>query len=279
VQDLLKHYLQRWKLSNPQPLAQTNTSDVYTVDFNGATVVLKILNEIGIADEGGGAVALSCFNGKGAVRLLHHDNGAHLLEYVGGTDLVPMVQEGNDEQATLIIADVLNQLHSAYTGTQPENLRTLRSWFRALFKQAEQDKQAGINSIYVRAAPVADVLLSKPQHETVLHGDIHHENIRYHEQRGWLVFDPKGLYGERTYDAANILYNPGMPELVQNEERLLRISKILADKMKIDHNRVLAFVYVYGALSASWSSEDDGDGNIWGAVTVAEIVEPHVKLG
>jgi streptomycin 6-kinase len=278
LQDLLKHYLQLWELSNPQPLAQTNTSDVYTVDFNGATVVLKILNETGITDEGGGAVALSCFNGNGAVRLLHHDNGVHLLEYVGGTDLVSMVAEGNDEQATLIIGDVLNQLHSAYTGTQPENLRTLRSWFRALFKQAEHDKQAGINSIYVRAAPVAEKLLANPQHETVLHGDIHHENIRHHEQRGWLAFDPKGLYGERTYDAANTLYNPHIPELVQNEERLLRISKILADKMKIDHDRVLAFVYVYGALSASWSAEDDGEANIWGAVTIAEIIEPHVKI-
>src|SRR5688572_16568250 len=103
----LNHYLQIWKLSNPQPLAQTHTSDVYTVTFNGETVVLKILNEMGIVDESGGAVALTCFNGKGAVRLLRHDSGAQLLEYVGGTDLVPMVEAGKDEEATIIIADVL----------------------------------------------------------------------------------------------------------------------------------------------------------------------------
>jgi streptomycin 6-kinase len=276
LSEKLHYYLQTWGLTNAQPLAQTNTSHVYTVDFKGETVVLKILNDVGMADEQGGAVALNCFNGNGAVRLLHHDSGAQLLEYVGGSDLVPMVQKGGDEQATLIIGDVLNQLHSAYNGKQPADLRTLHSWFRALFKQAERDQQAGSNSLYVRAASIATALLAKPQHATVLHGDIHHENIRYHQERGWLAFDPKGLYGERTYDAANTLYNPGMPELVENEERILRISKILADKLTIDHDRLLAFVYVYGALSASWSIEDGDDPHL--ALKIAELTESHVKL-
>lgn len=272
----LNYYLQCWGLFNAQLVDQTNTSHIYTVDFNGERVVLKILTDIGMADEQGGAVALRCFNGKGAVRLLRHDTGAHLLEYVGGTDLVPMVDEGNDEQATVIIADILNQLHSAYRGKQPDGLRTLKRWFRGLFDKAEQDKRAGINSLYGRAAAIARVLLANPQHETVLHGDIHHENIRYHSERGWLSFDPKGLYGERTYDAANTLCNPGEIPDLGGEERILRISKILADRMNVAHDRLLAFVFVYACLSASWFLEDGGDPA--SALKIAELTEPHVKI-
>ena len=56
---------------------------------------------------------------------------------------------------------------------------------------------AGAESIYVRGARVAQHLLAHPQEECVLHGDIQHHNIRLHPVRGWLAYDPKGLYGER----------------------------------------------------------------------------------
>ena len=276
MNDKLEHYLQLWRLSNPQPLAQTPTSHVYTVDYQGERAVLKILSPVGIADEKGGAVALRCYDGQGAVRLFAADEGAHLLEYVGGADLVPMVRAGDDEDAAHIIAQGLNQIHSAYNGEQPAGLQTLRRRFRALFRQAEQDKAAGKRSIYVCAAAVAEMLLDDPQEEVVLHGDIHHMNIRHHDERGWMVFDPKGLYGERTFDAANTLCNPhGMPELVENEDRILRISKILADGMGIDHPRLLAFVFCYACLSACWSVEDGDDG--WrSSLNIAELTEPYV---
>lgn len=67
---------------------------------------------------------------------------------------------------------------------------------------------------------IAEQLLSDHQKTRVLHGDIHHYNIK-NSPRRWLAFDPKGVIGERTYDCANALCNPVMPELVHNETRLL----------------------------------------------------------
>ena len=272
----LNHYLQPWGLSNAKPLSQTATSYVYTVDYQGETVVLKILTPIGIADEKAGTIALRCYDGQGAVKLLRHDDGAQLLEYVDGIDLVPMVHAGEDEDATRIIVDTLNKIHSASIGKAPTGLQTLRRRFRSLFSQAKQDKQAGTNSIFVRAATVTKNLLDNPLDNVVLHGDMHHMNILRHRDRGWVVIDPKGIYGERTYDAANVLCNPGdMPELVMSEDRILRISKILADGMGIEQGRVLAFVFAYACLSAKWSMESGDD---WWrlALRVAELTEPHL---
>ncbi|MCA9909709.1 MAG: phosphotransferase, partial [Anaerolineae bacterium] len=217
----LQGYLDAWALSDPKLLAETPTSHVYTVVSGGETVVLKLLTPIGVDDEQSGAVALRCFDGHGAVRLLRHDAGAHLLEYVAGDDLVPLVGRGEDARATAIIGDVLNRLHSAAQAAPTDGLVPLRRRFRSLFEQAAREGHLGSQSMFVRAAALTEDLLAQPRDVCVLHGDIHHENIRHSPARGWLAIDPKGVYGERTYDAANTLCNPyGMPALVENEARL-----------------------------------------------------------
>jgi streptomycin 6-kinase len=270
----LDHYLEVWALSDPQPLATTHTSHVYTVTYEGARVILKLLTEIG-TEERQGAIALRYFGGQGAVRLLQVDDHAHLLEYADGEDLTRFVREGADDHATAIIGDVLNQLHQQSNQPMPDTLTPLKRWFHSLFLKASADQSNGLDSIYIRAAMLAEKLLDDPRDVRVLHGDIHHENIRYHPQRGWLAFDPKGLIGERTFDAANTLCNPmNMSELVENEERILRTTGILGDKMRIEQSRVLAFVYIYACLSASWFVEDGGDGNH--EVKIAELIEPHI---
>lgn len=270
----LNHYRSAWGLADPQLIAQTATSHIYTVTVDGTTAVLKLFTPYG-ADEKTGAVALRHFNGHGAVRLLQADDDAHLLEYVEGEDLIPVVKSGQDEKATEIIADVLNELHAAPLQSPPNGLTPLHRWFRALFTKAELDSQNGLNSIFVRAAGTAKELLSNPTASYVLHGDIHHENIRYSTQRGWLAIDPKGLFGERTYDTANTLCNPfKVSRLVHNEARLLRNAAILSQKLDIGLPRILAFAFAYAGLSASWMLEAGDDPSY--ALKIAEIVEPHV---
>jgi streptomycin 6-kinase len=51
--------------------------------------------------------------------------------------------------------------------------------------------------IFSLSAETAHALLAAPREITVLHGDIHHDNILHFGERGWLAIDPKGLIGER----------------------------------------------------------------------------------
>jgi streptomycin 6-kinase len=266
----LEHYLQAWSLAQPQLIAQTPTSHVYTVSYQGETAVLKLLSPMGALEEGAGALALRHYDGHGAVRLLRHDEGAHLLEYADGEDLKALVLRGEDERATQIIADVLNHLH--HRRDQLPALKPLRQQFRSLFAKADTDQRAGDASIYVRAAHRAQQLFDQPQDVCVLHGDVHHENIRWREGRGWLVFDPKGLIGERAFDAANTLYNPiEMPDIVIDEARLRRNAAILAHDLNLDLGRLYAFAFVYGCLSAAWFLEDQESPDQ--EIAVASIIE------
>ena len=276
----LHYYLAAWNLSNPQFLTQTHTSRIYTVTYETETVILKLLSRSEL-DEQRGAVALRCFDGHGAVRLLHHDPGAQLMEYAAGDELVTLVERGEDESATRIIAQVIQQLHRVPQNPPLDGLLLLDRWFDALFKKAASDRQAGIDSIYVRSASLARRLLIDQSDVRVLHGDIHHRNIR-NSSRGWLTFDPKGLIGERTYDCANTLCNPAMPELVHNETRLLTNAAILADMLALDLSRILAFTYAYACLNASqWLPHMDIKGAediIDWFLKVAVMLEPHVGV-
>lgn len=276
----LTYYLTAWNLSNPQFLTQTMTSHIYTVTYGTETVILKLLSASEI-DEQRGAVALRHFDGQGAVRLLLYDEGAHLLEYAAGDELVTLVERGEDENATRIVAQVINQLHGVPQDIPPDGLLMLERWFKALFNKAASDREAGIDSVYVRSASVALRLLADQRQVRVLHGDIHHRNIRK-TPRGWLTFDPKGLIGERTYDCANTLCNPGMPELVHNETRLLTNAAILADTLALDLARVLAFTYAYACLNASWwllrADTKAAEDIVQWHLRIAMIAEPHVKL-
>jgi streptomycin 6-kinase len=272
----LDRYLLAWNLSNPRLMTRTVTSEIYTVTYAAETVVLKLLSPTE-TEEQPGALALRAFDGCGAVRLLRHDGGAHLLEYAAGDELVTLVERGQDEAATRIIAQVIQKLHSVPQDRSHDGLFLLQRWFRALFDKAAADSEAGIASVFVRAAHLARRLLAEPRDVRVLHGDIHHYNIRQ-STRGWLAFDPKGLVGERTYDCANTLCNPVMSALVHNEHRLLTNAAILADALALDLSRVLEFTYAYACLSASWSLESGNEEHAQWALDVAQIIEPHIEL-
>jgi streptomycin 6-kinase len=272
----LNHYLAAWELSDPQLLARTRTSHIYTVTLGAETVVLKLLSSAE-TEEQRGALALRYFGGHGAVRLLRHADGAHLMEYAAGDALVTLVERGEDEDATRIIAQVIGQLHGVPQDAPQHGLTPLDCWFGALFAKAAADRRAGVESIYVRGAALAERLLADRRDVRVLHGDIHHYNIRQ-SPRGWLAFDPKGLVGERAYDCANTLCNPVMPELVHNEARLLTNAAILAEMLALDPWRVLAFTYAYACLNASWWLQLGGNDIVRWALNVAKIIEPHIEL-
>jgi streptomycin 6-kinase len=264
---LLKHYLTKWELSHPEPIARTATSRVYQVQYHGRTVILKLLTPIGKADEAHGANALRHFGGHGAVEVFQADRQAHLLEYIDGDDLGHILNPSDDDHATRIIASVLNQIHSVTCPDQEHGLIPLRQRFSSLFAGVHRHEH------FKRGALIADMLLSNPLNQHVLHGDIHHGNIRHHHTRGWLAFDPKGLIGERTFDTANTLCNPSY-EIAVNEERLLRTARILADETAIDYQRIMAFGFAYACLSACWSLEDGDDPTL--ALEVAQIIDRHL---
>lgn len=248
----LEFYLSAWNLSSPLELAQTATSQIYQVKQGNSLAVLKLLTELGKRYESSSAQVLKVFNGQGAVQVLRSDDSALLLEQVDREKLSSLVYQGRDAEAAHIICDVLKKIHS-YQGPCP-TVHDLKTQFRSLFQRGRKENS---QSLFYKAAKVAEDLVVTETNKKLLHGDIHHTNILKSSTRGWLAIDPQSFFGEATYDVSNSFFNPDdRPEIVETKERLETLAQIFSERLQVNKKRVLQFAFAHGALSSSWQLDE-----------------------
>ena len=187
-----------------------------------------------------------------------------------------MSWSGNDAQACRIICHAASRLHLPRNASTPA-LTPLLYWFRCLAPAAK--KHGGI---LTHCAAVANVLLSSPQNEVVLHGDLHHGNILDFGTKGWLAIDPaKGLVGERGFDYANIFTNPDLaaptkPVAIEPEIFAQRVN-IVSEIAKIERQRLLMWIIAWCGLSSAWFLQEGDCATI--PLRIAELASAELTFG
>lgn len=272
MKELLETYCQKWKLTSPTPIATTPTSNVYRVHKNEHNAVLKIYTDLGREHEALGPIFLNLCRGNNVVPVLEYDEGACLLEFIDGPELLSLVENKKDNQATEIIAKVLNKIHSTSIPKQ-HSFPSLREHIGKIFTYNDDDTP----EIILRAAKFSEKRLEKQEDTCLLHADMHHKNVMLHSKHGWIALDPQCAVGDRAYDCANTLHNPHQrPDLTENEERLLKQANILGENMNISSQRIIDYAYIHGCLSACWTKEDEGH---YGqdALNTSNLLEPYIS--
>ena len=217
-------------------------------------VVLKVVRAPG--DEWRAGEILAAFRGEGAVRVLAHEPGAALLERaVPGTSLTSLVLDGRDDEATEILADVIQHMG----GRKPTVhwAVAVDEWgrgFQSYLDSGETQIPAGVVD---RAREIYARLCASQQHTRLLHGDLQHYNVLFDDSRGWLAIDPKGVVGEVEHELGASLRNPGeRPDLFASPAIVERRVEVHAARLGIDADRTLRWAYAQAVLSAIWSVED-----------------------
>ncbi|AJC22796.1 aminoglycoside phosphotransferase family protein [Pandoraea pulmonicola] len=261
-------YLARWRLRvDGEPFASKH-SHLLPVRRKGVAAMLKVSHE---KEERDGSALMAWWNGDGAAPVLEHDAEALLMLRADGREtLVEMSRQGRDDAATDILCAVVARLHRPRRETLPPlpplpPLIPLTVRFSSLLSSAE-----GLGRPFVQCADVARALLATPQDVMVLHGDIHHGNVLDFGAAGWLAIDPKGLYGERGFDYANLFCNPDAQSALAPgvfDRRVERVARIAG----LAPERLLRWVMAWAGLSAVWMLEDgdEEDGEEDGEVGVA----------
>ena len=271
---LFNSWLSRWGLTpDGQPL-ETHTSQLLpVVTKDGQKAILKLTDD---DSERNGCELMVWWNGNGAAKVLAHAAGAILLERATGAgSLADMSWSGNDAQACRIICHAASRLHLPRNASTPA-LTPLLYWFRDLAPAAK--KHGGI---LTHCAEVANVLLSSPQNEVVLHGDLHHGNILDFGTKGWLAIDPKGLVGERGFDYANIFTNPDLaaptkPVAIEPEIFAQRVN-IVSEIAKIERQRLLMWIIAWCGLSSAWFLQEGDCATI--PLRIAELASAELAFG
>jgi streptomycin 6-kinase len=240
-------YMQRWQLQPDGQAFETHSSLLMPVRYQGAAAMLKIARE---QEEKFGGLLMCWWQGEGAAQVLAwHQDGILLERAQGRLSLAQMVRDGEDRQATAILCQVVARLHAPRAEPLPE-LIPLDQWFNSLWPAAQA--HGGMLRL---SATVAAELLTSPREQTVLHGDIHHDNVLDFSERGWLAIDPKRLYGERAFDYANIFCNPNYGIATDPDIFLCRVEQV-SRLAGLDRQRLLQWILAWAGLSAAWFMED-----------------------
>ena len=222
-----------------------------------------MLKVAGGPDERDGAALMAWWGGDGAARVLAHDGDGLLMERASGSrSLAAMSRDGHDFATTLILCRAAARLHVPRPAAAPATLKPLDVWFQALGPAAARH-----GGLLVRSDAAARALLAAPEGTTVLHGDLHHDNVLDFGSRGWLAIDPKGLIGERAFDYANIFCNPW--PVAAEPGRLRQRLALVSEAAGLDRSRLLQWILAYAGLSAAWTLDSDGDPSR--ALLIAEI--------
>jgi streptomycin 6-kinase len=205
--------------------------------------------------------ALRLFGGHGAVRLLEADAelGAVLLERI--VPGMPLVTLADDEQATHIAIEVMRRLWQP--APAEHTVPTVADWgkgFRRLRTCFDGGTGCFPQNLVRRAEKEYAELTSSMDARVLLHGDLHHWNMLYSADRGWLAIDPKGVVGEPAYETGALLRNPypdllSWPDLARTTRRRL---DQLAEGLGFDRERLAGWAFAQAVLSAWWSYEDRG---------------------
>lgn len=205
-------------------------------------------------------------SGPGVVRLIGADPSISLmmLERIRpGTELGAAGL--SDEDATCICAAKLLEYWREPTGAG--DLIPLERWAKALLTHDPAAHPHLPKDLLATGKTIAHELLSSPRSRTLLHGDLHHQNILRGPDGSWITIDPKGLIGERGYDIATWMMNPwGALKRDYYVDIGNRRLDIFAEALGEDRARLAKWAVFHAALSLCWSLDaeqpEDPEGDI-----------------
>ncbi len=221
-------------------------------------VVLKVARQPG--DEWCCGAVLEAFDGRGSVRAYEYIEGAVLLERLHpGTSLAEIALRGRDEEATEMLAEVMQQMSHPILplGVSLEAFPTVQDWGEAFGRYLASGDEQIPQGLVEHGQQLYAELCASQQKVGLLHGDLQHYNVLFDNERGWIAIDPKGVVGEIEYEIGASLRNPyERPELFLSPATIEKRLRRYEARLKLNTNRALRWGFTQAVLSALWLVED-----------------------
>ncbi|HET7327602.1 MAG TPA: aminoglycoside phosphotransferase family protein [Nocardioidaceae bacterium] len=228
-------------------------------------------------------LALEALRGNGMVRLYRADPRRHvmLLERLHADEDLRCLPV---DQACEVVAGLYRRIHVP----APPQLRPLTGfvgrWADGLSKLA-RDAPIPRRLVEQAIALSRDFVADPGSVGTMIHGDLHYENVLAGDREPWLVIDPKPMSGDPHYEVAPILWNRWEEAVASGDvrEEVRRRFFLLVDAAELDEDRARDWVVVREIDNALWTVQDaergrrslDAEDREWitRCVTIAKAVQ------
>ena len=248
----IQQHARAWHLV-VEDVFETETSAIASVTREGQPLLLKVVKQQG--DEWNSGRVLKAFAGNGVARVFEHTGGAVLIERLRpGNSLVRLVLNGKDEEATSILATVMQKMSPPEI---PKSCLTTEDWAKGFDRYLASGDNQISSQLVASAQRVYTDLCASQRQVRLLHGDLHHYNVLYDSDRGWLAIDPKGVVGELEYEVGAVLRNPfERPDLFASASTVERRLKQFSSMLSLNFERALEWGFAQAVLSAVWEFDD-----------------------
>ncbi|WP_262177689.1 aminoglycoside phosphotransferase family protein [Saccharococcus sp. Marseille-Q5394] len=252
----VNHMAEVWGLTLKSPVTNLSYNYVMNVmDKNNHPYILKMgLPGFDFENE---SRTLQLYNGQGCAKLMKADleRGAMLLE-----SLQPGTMLCTETDETVVVQQfcrVWKQIRRPLP--EDADFPTVLHWASAFSKyQSNYPKNNGPipNEWVMMAAEFLNEIRQTTTENRLLHGDLHHENILFSNERGWLAIDPKGVVGDPYFDVVSFMIN----HLFKNPdpENLLKLRvDLISELLQMDCVKLLKAAISMSTLYACWAVEDN----------------------
>jgi streptomycin 6-kinase len=239
---LVHECAEQWGLELEEPLETPHSLVVPAGEY-----VLK-LNVPSHYEADHEAAALDWWAGRGAVRLVAHDEARRALLIERCRPGTPLTASAVDDRS--VVTELLPRLWIKPRGRHP---------FRLIADEAERWAE-DVPRFYERAnRPFEQSLLgiavetfrsSDPKAETLVNQDLHGGNILQAQREPWLVIDPKPAIGEREVSAVGLLRNAAWRGGIED----VRVWLAVLEGLGLDRERVRGWGVAH-TLAWGWDTE------------------------
>lgn len=231
-------------------------------DRSGTAAVLKLVCPPvpGLDEEEHEALALQRIGGDGAVRLLRADPGRRLLllERLHQRDLTELW----DLEACEIVGGLYGRIHRP----APPQLRPLTSYvagWTARLAALPRDAPVPHRMVEQAVSLGRDLGTDPASDGTMIHGDLHYENVLAGDREPWLVIDPKPVSGDPHYEVAPLLWNRWDELAGDVRGGVRRRFHATIDAAGLDEDRARDWVVVRMLHNVLWALEDGEPDRAW----------------
>lgn len=252
---LIRAQLDEWDLHTDGPAFHGYCSIVLPVRTSeGAPAVLKIAFPDDESEHE--HLALRRWAGAGAVRLLRADPHRRVI-------LLEQLQQRNlnelwDIEACEIVAGLYSQIHVPALPQLRSLAECTERWtadLTRLPRNAPVPRRLVEQAIALGKELAADPATTG----TLIHGDLHYENVLAADRAPWLVIDPKPMNGDPHYEIAPMLWNRWDELAGYVRDGVRRRLSALVDAAGLDADRARAWVIVRMLHNAMWELTETAD--------------------
>jgi streptomycin 6-kinase len=196
------------------------------------------------------AAALDLWAGKGAVRLLAHDEGRHALLLERCVPGTPLSEVGQDA-ALDVFVDLLPRLWRPAGAPFRPVAEEAAWWLESLPASWERFGRPFERRLMDAALDALRELPPTQGEQVLLHQDLHGDNVLAAQREPWLAIDPKPLAGEREFGLAPIVRSF---ELGDSRRDVLHRLDRLSSEFGLDRERARGWA-IGQTLAWSFDSE------------------------